>query len=430
MAGKGPTGPPAKPPGGRQPARPFRPQPRPPKQPVPPALKRASLDERRVENLLKQQEWVVITTPGCGYCTKAIDYLDERAQRFVAVGVDNEQKKIHAAFLREIAVLDPHTGVRPRLEAGGPLTFPMIFHKGRYIGGYAELTQVKGLQEMEVTSNIHMRVPDPTSKSPFIGLPWPQLTVLLYLNHKHRDNCTPIPRELFEERGVIKSSVVKRAARLEWNDVSMKWAQRDPKRPGALEIPPNYWKAVKDCVKKKTRFITIPFGFSCTDSQGRKSGHANMLVYDSKTKELERFEPNASMGGGCFDPPGLDEMLKKLFNQHVKVGMVKKAIPPLGYCPEGFQAIQALENEDLPTDPSGWCAVWSAWYADTRLLNPNKSREEVVKLAMNKLERDPESFTKFIRNYSMFIVKAADALKTTRDPEIVFAKLLRGEKFV
>jgi hypothetical protein len=363
--------------------------------------------------------------------------------RFALTELDSSQRDAHRDFLRSLAQqyrlggasqiggypADSNTtgcGPGPEIKNGDPLQFPMIFSSGQYIGGFAELKNCKIFATLDPVSRIHMRVPDPVSTSPFVGLPWQQLTVLLYLNYKHKNiNCTPIPAALLDAEGNILS-IQNRF--MQWNDISIKWRQNTKGGKGYFDIPKDYWSAVKVCVRRKTRFITMPVGFTCPSG-----GHANMMIYDKETKELERFEPNASMAGqdgGCFDPPGFDEKIKDLFNKNVKNGMVKTAIPPLGYCPEGFQAIQELENEKLMTDPGGWCAAWSAWYADTRLLNPNKTREQVVRLAMNQLEHSPESMTKFIRNYSIFIHKAATELRETPDPSKVFLQLLRGAKFI
>jgi hypothetical protein len=366
--------------------------------------------------------------------------LNDRAVRFALTELDSTQKQVHRDFLRELVQERRLTGTNhagcgpaPDIKDGDPIRFPVIFSRGEYIGGFGELRACTIFDKMAPTSTIHMRIPEPTSKSPFVGLPFQQLTVLLYLNYKHKSiNCTPIPAALLDADGNIRSDIQRRDTagnpHMEWGEVSIKWHQKSPGDKGRLEVPKDYWSAVKACVRKGTRFITMPIGFSCP-----AGGHANMMIYDKETKELERFEPNATMAGhdgDCFDPPGLDDMIKDLFNKNVKVGMVKTAIPPLGYCPEGFQVIQSYEGEKLETDPGGWCAVWSAWYAETRLLNPNKTREQVVRLAMNHLEHSPESLTRFIRNYSMFISNAAAMLRKSANPSKVFLQLLRGEKFI
>ena len=56
-------------------------------------------------------------------------------------------------------------------------------------------------------------------------------------------------------------------------------------------------------------------------------------------------------------------------------------------------------------DPGGFCAAWSAWYVDTRLSNPNKSRKQVVDMALDKFKNDQGSMTQYIRSYSVFIQK-------------------------
>ena len=50
--------------------------------------------------------------------------------------------------------------------------------------------------------------------------------------------------------------------------------------------------------EKKTNFIIIPFDFT---------GHANYLIYESKRKELERFDPNRFTTGESYNPPNLEK---------------------------------------------------------------------------------------------------------------------------
>ena len=108
--------------------------------------------------------------------------------------------------------------------------------------------------------------------------------------------------------------------------------------------------------------------------------------------------------------------------------MIKKVYGPLEFCPKvSFQFLQDIEfNQKKSGDPVGFCAAWSVWYADTRLANPNKTRKEVVDMALSKLKSVPESMTKFIRSYSAFLVKVGNILKESKDPfSDLFASLIQ-----
>lgn len=69
---------------------------------------------------------------------------------------------------------------------------------------------------------------------------------------------------------------------------------------GEIVAPKGFWKAVKKC--KGKRFLIMPFFINC---ESLSIFHLNMLIYDSKYKSLERFEPNGNKTGilndGCLD---------------------------------------------------------------------------------------------------------------------------------
>jgi hypothetical protein len=139
---------------------------------------------------------------------------------------------------------------------------------------------------------------------------------------------------------------------------------------------------------------------------------------------MERFEPNGTMSSrpDCYDYPGFDDEIKELFNKNIK-NMVKEMYEPINFCPQAsFQKLQYWENERKPSDPGGFCAAWSAWYADTRLSNPNKSRSQVVKMSLDNLRNRPESLTQFIRSYAEFLSKIGGELQKNKNKDQVFQK--------
>ena len=194
-----------------------------------------------------------------------------------------------------------------------------------------------------------------------------------------------------------------------------------------LVIPDGFFDSVKKCLQKnpKPNFIIIPFGFN---DLGGNTGHSNYLIYDSKRKELERFDPNG-FTTGC-NPPNLGKKLKKLFNSNVQQGMIEKVYEPLSFCPrQSFQYLQSSEREKIEGDPPGFCAAWAAWYVDTRLSNPNKSRKQVVDMALDKFKNDQGSMTQYIRSYSVFITKIEELLRKSNNPASVIKSLIEQSTY-
>ena len=144
-----------------------------------------------------------------------------------------------------------------------------------------------------------------------------------------------------------------------------------------------------------------------------------MLIYNTITKELERFEPYGEIQVRKYKTNVIEytnkikNVLVSEFNKHIR--MVEHFISPLDFCPIfSFQKIQEQENQRLVSDPVGFCLVWIVWYADIRLLNPLMERNELVSKALSTLKENPETFTEYIRNYSVVFVKLYNKVTTSK----------------
>jgi hypothetical protein len=130
-----------------------------------------------------------------------------------------------------------------------------------------------------------------------------------------------------------------------------------------------------------------------------------------------------------MNPPELDRDIKELFEKNMGKEWLQKYYAPNDFCPSvNFQSIQHWEKEQRKAgDPGGFCAAWSAWYADIRMANPDLSREYIVNYSVDLLYKKPESFTEFIRNYSAFIAKIGGRLENSPDPFETLRQL--GDEF-
>lgn len=66
--------------------------------------------------------YVIMTKPGCNYCTRAKALLKARGEHFSVVDHDTEEKI-------------------EKFKSNGYRTFPQIFHDGFLIGGYDALEE-------------------------------------------------------------------------------------------------------------------------------------------------------------------------------------------------------------------------------------------------------------------------------------------------
>jgi len=211
--------------------------------------------------------------------------------------------------------------------------------------------------------------------------------------HVHTDTCVLLPKSL----NMIP---------LNQTDVSLRWIQT--KHGGYISVPKpeeKFWQNFNKCQNK--RFVVTPFGFNCLDS-----GHANYLIYDKHKKTLERFESYGQVDTSCLNNKNIDESIELLFKQNLGSDFISKYNKPLDFLPKkNFQTYQEDENEMTDKDPVGFCSIWSLWFIDLRLMNPNVPTKTLIIKAFNSLKKLKKekgiSFTQFIRNYSHWIVEVS-----------------------
>ena len=215
--------------------------------------------------------------------------------------------------------------------------------------------------------------------------------------HKHDKSCVLLPKKIDD----IPSTQ---------REVSLRLVQGKNGNDWFISVPEpneNFWGKFTKCGDK--RFIVLPFGFYFSNS-----GHANWLLYDKITKSLERFESYGKVNDKkCLNPDNLDKEIEKLFKENLPKDFIKKYYSPLTFLEDkNIQTLQEAENEKL--EVVGFCSVWSCFWIDLRLSNPDLDRDTVYNLAMKELEeikKSGKSYTQFIRNYSQFLVDISNEIK-------------------
>lgn len=269
------------------------------------------------------------------------------------------------------------------------------------------------------------------------GANWWELTSMLYISSKHRDKvCTAITRErgnipildrlehLFEFFGYsfnrhgpvwVDYSKMKKGplAGLNKNILKFLGLYKSPKNE--LYVSSNWKKKFKECLQSGKRFIIIPLTLYLVDSES----HANMLIYDQNTKELERFEPHGShfVGTDRFNNPDISKHIVKLIQELLghKIKYIDR-----DFCPR----FQRYEEIKFPGGPHGYCNAWSQWYADIRLSNPDISREKVTKYAVQELKKNFDKFKRYIHKYVRFIEKIGEQILFAVDRDDVIKRLI------
>jgi ankyrin repeat protein len=155
------------------------------------------------------------------------------------------------------------------------------------------------------------------------------------------------------------------------------------------------------------RFLIIPVGIELSSG-----AHANILLYDKETHELERFEPYGKdyPPGFNYNPKSLDLALKNFFSNFF---VSLKYFSPSDYETKiGLQLLDSYEyqKEKNIGDPGGFCAAWSLWYVEMRLNNINISRTELINKLINHIRMKQIPFRTIIRNFTKNIMDIRDKI--------------------
>jgi hypothetical protein len=180
----------------------------------------------------------------------------------------------------------------------------------------------------------------------------------------------------------------------------------------------NLAKTLTKCIKKGEKTIIIPLYYYKGVSL---LGHANMLIYRRTTNVVEHFEPH---GGEFKGDKNSQENIEKIMNLFIRFfndELKKERLPEVTYieasnvCPYlyGLQTIEERSQLKRSKDePGGYCSIWSMFFAELCLKNPDKSSKELLENIYIYLKTKDSAFNylkKIIRGYSGYVVEAVNA---------------------
>jgi len=223
---------------------------------------------------------------------------------------------------------------------------------------------------------------------------------LLYLSNKFKkDNILITSLELINKKSnnIISCNANKKLCEIKGFEVL--WKNQ------SLYFPMEIEKYISN---NKYRFFIIPISIEFI-IENNIYFHANYLLFDTKYKEVERFEPHGSdhPTGFNYNSNLLDYNLINIFNSFNYTYILPcKFITKIG-----FQKIEISELDDtFYGDPNGFCSLWCVWWADMRLSNLNISRYRLNTILITQIINEHISFKKLIRNYSSLITSIRDEL--------------------
>jgi hypothetical protein len=128
---------------------------------------------------------------------------------------------------------------------------------------------------------------------------------------------------------------------------------------------------------------------------GEEGAHANLLVYRRKFHTLEHFEPNGA--NMPYSEPYLVNFNAQL-QQYIdiinsKIPNKLEYIGPSKICPgKGLQWLEG-NSKLLLTDnePGGYCLVWSMFFAELCLKNPDKTSDELLRYVFKTMPKNDDT---------------------------------------
>lgn len=230
------------------------------------------------------------------------------------------------------------------------------------------------------------------------------LYALLYLLRRNQSECIILSNFGNLVTNILETPTMK-LREINWSDIGLQWYWQDGEYqlqfPGTV-TEANYINAIQNCVTQKSRFIINLITLVHRHTQMH---HANILLYDSHTHILERFEPYQVQLTG-YNLHKFDERLQNIY-QKADPDFFDFIGPPdvNFFLRHGIQQIQEEEGEQkyagqILLDPEGFCQPWTILYADIRMSFPDQAPESIPTLLKQWVKTKNISLTTFIRNYS------------------------------
>lgn len=182
------------------------------------------------------------------------------------------------------------------------------------------------------------------------------------------------------------------------------------------------------CICRAEKIMIIPVSLEIHDTTG-SHGHANLFIYRKNTSQLEHFEPHGDKYRGIHTEKVnvkldayLDELVEQINegiqqeNQENRHNSRYEKIQQITLvkanhvCPR-IRGVQSLEEastipKNLAIEPVGYCSVWSMFFTELCLKNPEIPSRQIYEEVMKKTElysNQDDYLRNIIRGYTCFI---------------------------
>lgn len=149
--------------------------------------------------------------------------------------------------------------------------------------------------------------------------------------------------------------------------------------------------------------------------------HQNSLLIDRKNKEAELFEPygdlNTTMKTKYKNNNIPDIINEKLYKNIIKnfIDLISGTDKIKVYSAENFlpkrglqfiEESECLKNVYKVDTVKGFCIIWTMYYLESRVKNPDKNRNYIIKYILNKVNegKTDKYVCQLIRKYTLFLI--------------------------
>ena len=226
----------------------------------------------------------------------------------------------------------------------------------------------------------------------------------LYLIKKYKSKCLTKKTKLLDRQDTLLGMSI---------NIKMKLTKEEDAEMREQFV--NLAKTLTRCIKKGEETIIIPLNYY----KGLlRIGHSNVLIYRRRTNVIEHFEPHGGeFKGSEKEQENIERKVDffiRIFNAELKKDNMHAVtyVAATNVCPY-LWGLQTLENSSVlkkdKGEPGGYCSIWSMFFAELSLKNPDKSSEEILENIYNYLttkENANNYLRKIIRGYSGYIVES------------------------
>ena len=228
----------------------------------------------------------------------------------------------------------------------------------------------------------------------------------LYLIKKYKSKCVTKKTNILDKQDTLLGMSV---------NIKMKLTKEEEAEMREQFV--NLAKTLIKCIKKGEETIIIPLNYY---KGFLPVGHSNVLIYRRRTNAIEHFEPHGGeFKGSEKEQANIERKIDffiRIFNAELKKDNIHAVtyVAATNVCPY-LQGLQSLENNSVlkksKGEPGGYCSIWSMFFAELCLKNPDKSSEEILEDIYNYLttkENANNYLKKVIRGYSGYIVETVN----------------------